>query len=830
MHSHILPILPCRPSTRLRKIFDRCLRRTLLAGAALLACAGGADAQIFSNPGFESDFSGWTTSQGNGSASFVATTTSPYVGTKSALITVSSPGATFPSLSATFTASSSQTYLLRYFAKAATNRPTMKIHISSASGPVYSAFTFNPSSNGWEEYHVPFKASGATTVQFTFEQAAAYSLDELQVYDTNSPADHTGTIMDPVTSFMWHWGQTPGTAGGLMNTDNNISVPLPDGRVAWIFNDTYTGTTNPYNNSAGTTQFRRNYMLIQNGTTLTPWVIGQNVFTPANTANWYWPTDAFVEGSKLKVLMPEISSSGDVGVVFATFSLPGLTLDGMSTGYLPWAVGKVLDGGDGYFYLYNQKQVGRVAKGSFNTTSSWRFWDGSTWNTSSAAAVDLPNFNAATALERLGPNNYVETYTTFVGATMRARFAPTPQGPWDATETVIGTPAWEASTSYYYMPYIHKETGQNGVYSVGYCDIGPSAADGDGTYLSNRPGKDQCFYNIEFFRTPNLLNISSYTTDSFYDNFTDNDPTGWQTYGGTWTASGGKYSVTSGAGNLAVLKGIVSGNVTLEADVTAASGGDAGLIFRASNYAVGTNSYNGYYVGLVPGTGVELGMSNGSFHQLALTNMTIAAGIAYPVRVVTSGASIQVFVGNMVTPVISASDSTYASGGVGIRAHNSATTWDNFSVNTGMSHAGQQAETEDLSATATSGVTHRVFAWTSFSGGEGTILDATATGQQVTYTIPSIGNGTYDVKVGVKKAATRGTWQLAAASTANPVFSNIGTVQDEYNASEAFAEYDLGSWSPSSSTDKLFRFTVMGKNASSSGYSISFDYIKLTPQ
>ena len=167
---------------------------------------------------------------------------------------------------------------------------------------------------------------------------------------------------------------------------------------------------------------------------------------------------------------------------------------------------------------------------------------------------------------------------------------------------------------------------------------------------------------------------------------------------------------------------------------------------------------------------------------------------------------------------------------MGIRSVGSATTWDNFNVNTGYSFAGQQAETELLAATWTSGVTHRVFTWTSFSGGEGTILDATATGQQVTYTLPAIGTGTYDVRVGVKKTSTRGTWQLAAASAVNQTFSNVGTVQDEYSSTDQFAEYDLGNWSPGTSSDKLFRFTVTGKNASSSGYTISFDYIKLIAQ
>ncbi len=817
------------PDLHSRFVFRRLLGRqgtALIALTIAMVGSSAAQAQIFTNPSFESGFTGWTTSQGNGAATFSAVTASPsaYVGSASAKIVVTNPGTTYPSLSQTFTADPSQTYLLRFFSQSVVNRPLMYIQVTSASGPVYSAAKFDPSSSGWEEYHWPFRASGLTTVTIKFAQATTYNLDQVQVYDGGSKSvDHTGTIMDPETAYMYHWGQTPGTKG-LMNTDSNISIPLPDGRVAWLFNDTNYGVIDPYNNSAGHTSWGRNCFLIQNGESLSRWSTNVTPFTPATAGSITWPTDGFVEGNTLKLLLPDIGTDTTYGMNVATLSLPDLTLLSYPSTYLPWSVVKVIDGGDGYWYLYNQTKIGRVTVGSFSNTAAWRYWDGSTWNSSSAAAIDLPNYTAASSLERLGPNNFAEVYAAPLGSTFRVRFSRAPQGPWDSTDYTIGTPAWEAATSFYYMPRLHRETYQNGVYSVGYSDIGSEGADTD------RGAVDQCYYNTQFFRTPNLLALSPYTTNSFVDTFSQNDVAGWQTYGGTWTAANGKYSVTAGGGNMAVLKGILPGNITLEADVTPAAGGDAGLIFRASDYAVGTNNYNGYYVGLVPGTGVELGKSDGSFHQLALANMTITAGATYPVRVVASGSSIQVFVGKLSTPAISVTDTTYASGGVGIRAHNCATTWDNFNVNIGYSYAGQQAETEALTATFTTGVTHRVFTWTSFSGGAGTILDATAAGQQVTYTLPAVGAGTYDVRVGVKKAGTRGTFQLAIASSGTQVFGNVGAVQDEFATADQFAEFDLGNWTPTTSTDKLVRFTVAGKNSASAGYSITFDYIKLIPQ
>lgn len=149
-----------------------------------------------------------------------------------------------------------------------------------------------------------------------------------------------------------------------------------------------------------------------------------------------------------------------------------------------------------------------------------------------------------------------------------------------------------------------------------------------------------------------------------------------------------------------------------------------------------------------------------------------------------------------------------------------------------LAHLGSPAikfETESLAATWTSGRTHRIIADSRFSGGSGTILDATAVGDQVTYTVPGLSARTYDVRIGVKKTNTRGIWQMAVAP-AGGTFTNHGSTQDEYSAAESFTELDVGTFAPGTSSDKWFRFTITGKNASSTGYSEAFDYIKLVPQ
>lgn len=108
------------------------------------------------------------------------------------------------------------------------------------------------------------------------------------------------------------------------------------------------------------------------------------------------------------------------------------------------------------------------------------------------------------------------------------------------------------------------------------------------------------------------------------------------------------------------------------------------------------------------------------------------------------------------------------------------------------------------------------------SGGKLRKLNADAVNDYVTYSILDVPGGEYLVKVGVKTYSSRGQFQLKING------SNQGAVQDQYAASSSFEELDLGSRVFSSGSHD-FEFVVVGKNASSSGYSLVFDYIRLEP-
>jgi hypothetical protein len=109
------------------------------------------------------------------------------------------------------------------------------------------------------------------------------------------------------------------------------------------------------------------------------------------------------------------------------------------------------------------------------------------------------------------------------------------------------------------------------------------------------------------------------------------------------------------------------------------------------------------------------------------------------------------------------------------------------------------------------------------SGGAGTYFNANAKGNYITYTLPVANPGTYQVRVGIQTKPNKGKFQLAINGL------NVGPPQDEYNPSVTYVARDVGVVAFTTAGNYAFKFTVTGKNASSSGYTLAFDYIELLP-
>jgi sugar lactone lactonase YvrE len=132
-------------------------------------------------------------------------------------------------------------------------------------------------------------------------------------------------------------------------------------------------------------------------------------------------------------------------------------------------------------------------------------------------------------------------------------------------------------------------------------------------------------------------------------------------------------------------------------------------------------------------------------------------------------------------------------------------------------------ETESLQVQSKTPAPSGVFNSPAASGGAGTYFNANTVGNYITYTLPVANPGTYWVRVGIQTRSNKGIFQLAINGL------NVGQPQDEYNVALGYVARDVGAVSFSVAGNYAFKFTVTGKNASSSGRTLAFDYIELMP-
>lgn len=169
----------------------------------------------------------------------------------------------------------------------------------------------------------------------------------------------------------------------------------------------------------------------------------------------------------------------------------------------------------------------------------------------------------------------------------------------------------------------------------------------------------------------------------FAETFDDLNANGWTIYGGTWSASSGAYKVNDGEGYKAVATDTKFKNFTYEADVSMSSSSNlanAGVIFRVNNPTVGVDNLQGYYAGITLAGRVQLGRLNNNWTELAnkVAPIAISVNTTYRLKVVTSGPNIAVYVND--TLVLSAVDSTFTEGAIGLRTYKANSTFDNITV------------------------------------------------------------------------------------------------------------------------------------------------------
>jgi hypothetical protein len=442
---------------------------------------------IVQNGGFEQGLTDWTDIDNNGGNTFMIEDTAVYDGDQALRTVVTKPGASgsVESVHSNIsTPDTSRVYLLRFWAKASVNGANMALSLQGVSTNYVIAYKMY---TDWQRYQFAFKtADTSLAVQFLYQAKANYVLDDVTVIDDTDP------VVDVDMTYMW---QNNRAGYGWLTADGQESIPLPDGRAAWFFSDTWLGYNNPLNNFTATDQLVNNDLVAQTDKppygTLSTYFTGTSAkplalmlpITPEGVQYWYWPRDPIIENDTLKILLPEVeraTTNADptyAGIEsIASISLPDLKVVNIENiPYLGDDQYSVLlheDTGK-YNYAYGGRTVGstsfstvaRYPRDHLSAAVPWQFLSDTSWVSDNTQATSISP-NTFGAIVKLGPGNYAAVYEPDVSNQIYIMYSPTPYGPWGNGVLVYQIPYLANGITYF--AYLHKETANNGVYTLSY--------------------------------------------------------------------------------------------------------------------------------------------------------------------------------------------------------------------------------------------------------------------------------------------------------------------------------------------------------------------------
>ena len=194
--------------------------------------------------------------------------------------------------------------------------------------------------------------------------------------------------------------------------------------------------------------------------------------------------------------------------------------------------------------------------------------------------------------------------------------------------------------------------------------------------------------NIRLSIFPTIGAVEPATKD-FKQTFDNNTSEGLVVYGGGWFykdnavhCASNENNSSGRTGSKIVANGTDFQDFTYTADVAVNTAGDAGLMFRVTDPAIGSEAYKGYYLGLNAEKGtIEFGKAlAGKWIVIASAKYPIKMKETYQLQVKAVGDQFEVFINGTEQPIITARDASYKSGSVGLRAYGALATMDNIAV------------------------------------------------------------------------------------------------------------------------------------------------------
>ncbi len=334
-----------------------------------------------------------------------------------------------------------------------------------------------------------------------------------------------------LTAEFARYGDDPARTDDWTGGDGTHSVRLPDGRVLWLFSDTYLGQVhappNPYGESStwrdGTAPLVRNSAVVMRDGRLQR-TLPSPLFPDPAPNQWRWPVAARVEprspGSSeqvVRVLLWVRTAGGSPWIYgvptateVATLSLPDLRVESvvkvLDQQLVPDPSRRVLFGTTlveegGWTYVFggddgqaasrpaSHAYVARVPEGRLGEPGAWRYWNGSAWAAPARArprAVlgDGRRTGVGSAFSVVRVRGTYVLFTMAAGTkgltTVTSYWACSPTGPWHGP-TRDFSPSLPQGEVAAYNPQVHPELGRDGgrlvlSYDVNWLETGGAAA------------------------------------------------------------------------------------------------------------------------------------------------------------------------------------------------------------------------------------------------------------------------------------------------------------------------------------------------------------------
>lgn len=295
---------------------------------------------------------------------------------------------------------------------------------------------------------------------------------------------------------------------GMIAADGGYSIPLSDGRIMWLFGDSYIDDYNTVTKSTPCLFGANNSVLIQpfgnwdrNNTKTLPGSKNTQSFFKDKPDNFIWPINGFQQGDTVFVLCLNLHKTGngayDMKMLPATWAkiyLPAMKV----VAYTPlqdfndigFGQGFIKEKGFVYTYGLKDSKIYMARFPENDPNSPWAFWDGKNWQgdiKKIAVIADAPGFSTFFTKVR-GKYIYLSTEFSLACDNGKEIYSSTSDkitGPFTTRKTIYTIPNdKEGHRPFFYGPDAHPEYINSKdelliTYSInGYAPCIPTCVDG----------------------------------------------------------------------------------------------------------------------------------------------------------------------------------------------------------------------------------------------------------------------------------------------------------------------------------------------------------------